>query len=161
MFRFFTVYGTWGRPDLALFKFVRSALRGEPIDVYNHGRMARDFTYVTDIVTGIRLLLDAPPATPDKRTEEIEGDSLSPVAPFRVVNIGNGTKVSLMDFIQEIEKCVGVEIKKNFLDMQMGDIPATLADPQLLQRLTGFQPQTMITEGIQQFVEWYRDYYNV
>ncbi|MFG5384127.1 GDP-mannose 4,6-dehydratase [Yoonia sp. R2-816] len=161
MFRFFTVYGTWGRPDLALFKFVRAALNNETIDVYNHGKMARDFTYVTDLVRGIRLLVDTPPEEPETRDDILLGDSLSPVAPFRVVNIGNNTKVPLMDFIQEIENCLGMEIKKNFMEMQKGDVPATWANSNLLQRLTGYAPETSIEQGIKQFVDWYRDYYNV
>lgn len=160
MFRFFTVYGPWGRPDLAFFKFVAAGLNGESIDVYNHGQMARDFTYVTDLVRGVRLLIDTPPAVPESGAEPIEADSLSPVAPFRVVNIGNGTKVPLMDFITEIEAALGTPIAKNFLEMQMGDVPETWADNGLLQRLTGYTPQTELRDGIRAFVAWYRDYYN-
>ncbi len=161
MFRFFTVYGPWGRPDLALFKFVKAGLAGEAIDVYNHGNMARDFTYVTDLVRGIRLLIDTPPVEPESRDDILPDDSLSPVAPFRVVNIGNNDKVQLMDFITEIEKCLGMEIKKNFMEMQKGDVPATWANADLLQRLTGYTPQTPVSEGVKHFVDWYRDYYNV
>jgi UDP-glucuronate 4-epimerase len=159
MFRFFTVYGPWGRPDLALFKFVKAGLNGEAIDVYNHGNMARDFTYVTDLVRGIRLLIDTPPQTPADPTDIPPGDSLSPVAPFRVVNIGNGTKVPLMDFITEIEAALGSEIKKNFMEMQMGDVHETWADNSLLQDLTGYAPKTDIRTGVHAFVAWYRDYY--
>ena len=161
MFRFFTVYGPWGRPDLALFKFVKAALEGNAIDVYNHGDMARDFTYVTDLVSGIRLLVDCPPEEPASREDIHPGDSLSPVAPHRVVNIGNNNKVQLMDFIKEIENCLGMEIKKNFMEMQKGDVPATWANADLLERLTGYAPQTDVSEGVQNFVTWYRDYYNV
>lgn len=161
MFRFFTVYGPWGRPDLALFKFVKAGLNGDAIDVYNHGNMARDFTYVTDLVRGIRLLIDTPPQTPADPADIPPGDSLSPAAPFRVVNIGNGTKVPLMDFITEIEAALGSEIKKNFMEMQMGDVHETWADNSLLQDLTGYAPQTDIRTGVRAFVAWYRDYYRV
>ncbi|MFV0300480.1 MAG: NAD-dependent epimerase/dehydratase family protein [Paracoccus sp. (in: a-proteobacteria)] len=161
MFRFFTVYGPWGRPDLALFKFVKAALNGEAIDVYNHGNMARDFTYVGDLVAGIRRLIDTPPVEPASPEEIEEGDSLSPVAPYRVVNIGNSQMVPLMDFITEIENALGMEIRKNFLDMQKGDVPATCASTDLLQRLTGQAPATSVKDGIRAFVDWYREYYRV
>ncbi|MFD0858542.1 GDP-mannose 4,6-dehydratase [Roseovarius aquimarinus] len=160
MFRFFTVYGPWGRPDLALFKFARAALDGEAIDVYNNGDMARDFTYVGDLVRGIRLLVDCPPVEPASPDEIEEGDSLSPVAPWRSVNIGNGTKVQLMEFIEEIERAIGAPIKKNFMPMQKGDVPATWADSSLLERLTGYKPQTNVREGIAEFVAWYRKHYD-
>ncbi|MCZ4352504.1 GDP-mannose 4,6-dehydratase [Roseovarius aestuarii] len=160
MFRFFTVYGPWGRPDLALFKFVRAALDGEAIDVYNNGDMARDFTYVSDLVRGIRLLIDTPPVEPETPEDIAPGDSLSPVAPFRTVNIGNNNKVALMDFIREIEASLGIDIKKNFMPMQKGDVPATWADSDLLQRLTGYKPETTVKDGVAQFVEWYRAYYS-
>lgn len=161
MFRFFTVYGPWGRPDLALFKFVRAALSGEAIDVYNHGQMARDFTYVTDLVRAIRLLIDVQPPLPDAGAAAVPGDSLSPVAPWRVVNIGNNTRVPLMDFIAEIERALGMEIPKNFMEMQKGDVPETWADCSLLHHLTGYSPQTDVREGVGNFVRWYRDYYQV
>ncbi|MFQ1699180.1 GDP-mannose 4,6-dehydratase [Loktanella agnita] len=161
MFRFFTVYGPWGRPDLALFKFVKAGLNGEAIDVYNHGDMARDFTYISDLVRAIRLLIDTPPEQPADPGDIGENDSLSPAAPFRVVNIGNSTKVQLMEFIREIEKCLGLEIRKNFMDMQKGDVPATWADATLLEDLTGYRPQTSTAEGIAAFVSWYRSYYDV
>ncbi|MBA3908516.1 MAG: UDP-glucuronate 5-epimerase [Rhodobacter sp.] len=161
MFRFFTVYGPWGRPDMALFKFVRAALAGEAIDVYNHGRMARDFTYVTDLVRGIRLLIDLPPIQPVTPEAIAPGDSLSPVAPFRTVNIGNSQRVPLMDYIAEIERALGLEIRKTFLEMQKGDVPETWADCSLLQRLTGYRPETSIRDGVAAFVAWYRDYYRV
>lgn len=159
MFRFFTVYGPWGRPDMALFKFVDSILKGRPIDIYNEGEMYRDFTFVTDLVRAIRLLIDAAPLRPENRTEIPEGDSLSPVAPFRVVNIGNSDKVRLLDFIEGIEEALGMKAIRHYLPMQVGDVPATWADASLLKRLTGYQPQTSYREGIAQFVEWFRDYY--
>jgi UDP-glucuronate 4-epimerase len=158
MFRFFTVYGPWGRPDLALYKFVDAILDDRPIDIYNHGRMYRDFTYVDDLVRGIRLLIDAVPERPEDTTVP-EGDSLSPVAPFRVVNIGNSAKVRLLDFIEAIEDCLGKKAQRNYMPMQAGDVPATWADTSLLQSLTGFKPQTDYRDGIMRFVEWYRDYY--
>ncbi|MCL4672617.1 MAG: GDP-mannose 4,6-dehydratase [Sphingomonadaceae bacterium] len=161
MFRFFTVYGPWGRPDMALFKFTKGILNGEPIDIYNHGEMYRDFTYVTDLVRGIRLLIDAAPVRPENRDDIPEGDSLSPVAPFRVVNIGNSDKVRLLDFIEAIEAECGIEAKRNYMEMQKGDVPATWANADLLKRLTGYKPETGYREGIRQFVSWYRDYYGV
>lgn len=161
MFRFFTVYGPWGRPDMALFKFTKGILEGTPIDIYNHGDMYRDFTYVTDLVRGIRLLIDAPPVRPEGAGEIADHDSLSPAAPFRVVNIGNSDKVRLMDFVEAIEAECGREAVKNFMPMQKGDVPATWADATLLQDLTGYRPQTEFGEGVRQFVAWYRDYYGV
>jgi UDP-glucuronate 4-epimerase len=158
MFRFFTVYGPWGRPDMALFKFTKAILNGDPIDVYNHGDMSRDFTYVTDLVRGIHLLLDAVP----ERLDDVPiGDSLSPVAPHRIVNIGNGEPVQLMDFIDAIEEALGQPATKNFMDMQPGDVPATWADCALLQKLTGYTPKTDVVTGVKAFVDWYRDYYDV
>lgn len=156
LFRFFTVYGPWGRPDMAPFRFTRGILEGRPIDVYNHGKMWRDFTYVGDLVRGIRLLMDAVPGGPETA---VEGDSLSPVAPYRIVNIGNSSKVRLEDFIEAIERATGKQAIRNYMDMQPGDIPATWADCTLLQRLTGYQPQTDIRDGMERFVEWYREYY--
>ncbi|MGN3974597.1 NAD-dependent epimerase/dehydratase family protein [Tsuneonella sp. SYSU-LHT278] len=161
MFRFFTVYGPWGRPDMALFKFTRGILNGEPIDIYNHGEMYRDFTYVTDLVRGIRLLIDAPPVRPESAGEIEPGDSLSPVAPFRVVNIGNGEKIRLLDFVEAIEAECGREAVRNYLPMQKGDVPATWANADLLRRLTGYRPETGYREGVRRFVAWYRDYYGV
>lgn len=154
MFRFFTVYGPWGRPDMAPYLFTSAVLRGEPINVYNHGKMQRDFTYVGDLVEAIRLLIDAAPGeTP------VEGDSLSAVAPFRVVNIGNAAPVKLGDFIAAIESATGRKAQRHLMDMQPGDVPATWADTQLLQNLTGFQPTTDIQEGIRAYVNWFRGYY--
>ena len=158
MFRFFTVYGPYGRPDLALFKFVDAILDGRPIDIYNQGDMHRDFTYVTDLVRGIRLLIDTPPVRPDNR-EVPEGDSISPVAPYRIVNIGNSDKVRLLDFVEAIEEELGQKAIRNYMPMQMGDVPATWANAELLKTLTGYKPQTDIKDGIREFVAWFRDYY--
>ena len=161
MFRFFTVYGPWGRPDMALFKFTRGILEGTPIDIYNQGEMYRDFTYVADLVRGIRLLIDTPPERPADPEDIAEHDSLSPAAPWRVVNIGNSDKVRLMDFVEAVEAECGREAVKNFMPMQKGDVPATWADATLLKELTGYAPQTGIREGVKAFVAWYRDYYEI
>lgn len=161
MFRFFTVYGPWGRPDMALFKFTRAMLSGEPIDVYNHGEMMRDFTYIDDLVEAIRRLVDTPPMRPDSAEAIAEGDSLSPVAPWRVVNIGNSQPVQLGDMIAAVEDALGVTAQRNLMPMQPGDVPATWADAELLRSLTGYVPQTDIRQGVQRFVDWYRDYYEV
>ncbi|WOI58429.1 NAD-dependent epimerase/dehydratase family protein [Palleronia sp. LCG004] len=158
MFRFFTVYGPWGRPDMALFKFVEAILAGRPIDVYNHGRMARDFTYVEDLVEAVVRLIDTAPERPGEDGPP-EGDSLSPVAPFRVVNIGNSRAIPLGDFIDAIEAATGRRAIRNPVEMQPGDVPATWADAGLLRRLTGYAPETDLKTGIAAFVEWYRDYY--
>jgi len=158
MFRFFTVYGPWGRPDMALFKFTANILEGKPIDVYNHGDMWRDFTYVTDLVEGIRLLIDAVPGGPETR---VDGDSLSEVAPFRVVNIGNSKKERLEDFIGAIERAVGKRAERHYLPMQPGDMAATWADATLLERLTGYRPNTDIMSGVERFVDWYRSYMRI
>lgn len=158
MFRFFTVYGAWGRPDLALYKFVDAILDDRPIDVYNHGEMFRDFTFVNDLVRGIRLLMDVIPQRP---TDGIvhAGDSLSAVAPFRIVNIGNSDKVSLLDFIDAIESSLDKKAIRNYMPMQKGDVPATWANAELLQRLTGYRPDTNFRDGIEEFVSWFRNYY--
>ncbi len=161
MFRFFTVYGPWGRPDMAPHKFTKGIVEGTPIDIYNHGDMYRDFTYVEDLVRGISLLIDAVPVRPERPEDIAEGDSLSPAAPWRVVNIGNSDKVRLMDFIEAIEDAVGRKAVRNFMDMQPGDVPATWADAELLKSLTGYRPQTDIRDGMTAFVAWYRDYYQV
>lgn len=160
MFRFFTVYGPWGRPDLALYKFVDAILQDKPIDIYNHGDMYRDFTYVDDLVRGIRLLIDAVPVRPASAAEIPPGDSLSPVAPFRIVNIGNSDKVRLLDFVDAIEAELGKKAIRNYMPMQPGDVPATWANAELLQRLTGYRPQTDFRDGIARFVAWFRQYYN-
>ena len=159
MFRFFTVYGPWGRPDMALFKFVAAILEGRPIDVYNNGEMFRDFTYVEDLVRAIRLLIDAAPVRPERPEDVAEDDSLSPVAPYRVVNIGNSDKVKLTDFIDAIERELGRKAVRNLMPMQAGDVPATWADASLLRRLTGYAPATDYRDGVRRFVVWYRDYY--
>ncbi len=138
-----------------------TALEDTPIDIYNNGDMWRDFTYVEDLVRGIRLLVDAVPQRPESAADVPEGDSLSPAAPFRVVNIGNSDKVRLSDFVEAIEQEVGKPAVRNYLEMQKGDVPATWADASLLERLTGFRPQTDIREGVKRFVAWYRDYYSV
>ncbi|MBA4762021.1 NAD-dependent epimerase/dehydratase family protein [Sphingomonas sp.] len=152
-FRFFTVYGPWGRPDMALFKFADAMLRGAPIDVYNNGEMARDFTYVDDLVRSIVDLVSAVPGT-----EPVAHDSLSPAAPFRVVNIGGGTPTPLMDYIAALETALGMTAKKNFLPMQAGDVPATEASPELLRALTGRVPTTPVEQGVAEFVRWYREH---
>ena len=161
MFRFFTVYGPLGRPDMALFKFTRAMLACKAIDVYNHGEMMRDFTYVEDLVEAIRRLIDAAPVRPESAEDIAEGDSLSPVAPWRVVNIGNSKTVQLGDMIAAIEDALGIEAKRNLMPMQPGDVPATWADAELLRTLTGYVPETDIREGVRRFVAWYRDYYQV
>ncbi|WP_299751213.1 NAD-dependent epimerase/dehydratase family protein [uncultured Tateyamaria sp.] len=161
MFRFFTVYGPWGRPDMAHFKFTRAILQGEPIDIYNHGNMQRDFTYIDDLVAAIVGLVRAAPQRPATPEDIAPGDSLSPVAPYRIVNIGNSEPVALMDFIAAIETALGQGAQKNFMGMQPGDVPATWADATLIKTLTGYTPQTPVAEGIARFVAWYRDYYNV
>jgi UDP-glucuronate 4-epimerase len=157
-FRFFSVYGSWGRPDMALFKFTDAIIHGRPIDVYNHGRMERDFTYVDDLVEGIVRLL---PMTPERGHPVASCDSLSPVAPYRVVNIGRGEPVSLMDFIAEIERCIGARAECNYMDMQPGDVAKTWANSDLLEALTGFRPHTPIAVGVKEFVAWFREYYAV
>jgi UDP-glucuronate 4-epimerase len=161
MFRFFTVYGPWGRPDMALFKFTKGIIEGTPIDIYNHGDMWRDFTYVEDLVRGIRLLIDTVPPSVQGRETPVDDDSLSPAAPYRVVNIGNSDKVRLLDFIDAIEEEIGIKAIRNHMDMQMGDVPATWADASLLQNLTGYTPHTDFRTGVRNFVAWYRSYYGV
>jgi UDP-glucuronate 4-epimerase len=161
MFRFFTVYGPWGRPDMALFKFVKGILEGTPIDIYNNGEMYRDFTYVTDLVKGIRLLIDAVPVRVDDPATIPEWDTLSPAAPWRVVNIGNSEKVRLSDFVDAIEAECGRPAIRNYMEMQKGDVPATWADATQLQLLTGYKPTTNIIAGVNAFVSWYRDYFSI
>ena len=156
--RFFTVYGPWGRPDMALFLFTRAILEDRAIDVFNHGRMVRDFTYIDDIVEGIVRTLDRP-ATPDAVFDAARPDPASSNAPYRVFNIGNAAPVPLMDFIDAIEKALGRTARKNFLPMQDGDVPATSADVSALAAWAGFSPGTPVDVGVQRFVDWYRDYY--
>jgi len=157
MFRFFTVYGAWGRPDMAHFKFTKAILAGTPIDIYNHGNMQRDFTYVEDLVAALMALTDLPPDP----AKPVANDSLSPTAPFRVVNIGNGDPIPLMDFVAGIESACGRTARKNFHPIQAGDVPATWADTSLLQTLIGPRPNTPLDKGLKTFVDWYRAYYNI
>lgn len=147
--RFFTVYGPWGRPDMALFIFTKAMLEGKPIKVFNHGNMARDFTYVGDIVEGLRRLLKkAPTKSPDTSS-----------APYQLLNIGYGSPVNLMDFIREIEENLGIEAEKNLMDIQPGDVPETWADVDSLYDLTGFRPEVSVEEGVKKFISWYKKYY--
>ncbi len=155
-FRFFTVYGPWGRPDMALFKFVKAMSEDKPIDIYNHGEMKRDFTYIDDLVYAISLLVDC---IPEKGKPIAKYDSLSPVAPWRVVNIGNSDIKNLMEFIKIIEKNLNCIAKKNYLPMQQGDVKETWANCKLLYKLTGFNPNTDISFGIKEFCKWYKSYY--
>ncbi|MEM9830566.1 MAG: NAD-dependent epimerase [Bacteroidota bacterium] len=158
--RFFTVYGPYGRPDMALFLFTKAILEDRPIDVYNHGNMKRDFTYVDDIVEGIARLLPRT-AQPNPDWKGDYPDSATSFAPYKIYNIGNNRPIKLLDFIEEIEKNLGKEAKKNFMPIQDGDVPATYADVEALMQDTGFKPETSIQEGIKKFVEWYRVYYKV
>ena len=160
MFRFFTVYGPWGRPDMALFKFVEAIIKDKPIDIYNNGDMYRDFTYVDDLVRGIRLLIDKPPLN-SNQTSISNKNSQSPVAPFRIINIGNSNKVNLLDFIEMIESVIGKKAIRNYMPMQIGDVPATWADATLLKKITNYQPKTNLKVGITNFVNWYKKFYNV
>lgn len=157
MFRFFTVYGPWGRPDMALFKFTKGILEDTPIDIYNNGEMWRDFTYVTDLVRGIRLLIDAVPGGPETA---VKGDNLSSAAPFRVVNIGNSEKVRLLDYIEAIENALDKKAIRKYMPMQTGDVPATWADASVLQQLTGYRPETDYRVGVKKFTDWYMEYYH-
>lgn len=158
-FRFFTVYGPWGRPDMALFKFTKGIIEGTPIDVYNHGQMERDFTYIDDLVESICRLVFCPPPLPDAAADAAPDAGLSPAAPFRAVNIGGGKPESLLGFIEEIEKAIGKPSIRNYLGMQPGDVVRTYASADELQRLTGYKPSTTISAGVKAFVEWYREYY--
>lgn len=162
MFRFFTVYGPWGRPDMALFKFAKAILDNDAIDIYNHGKMTRDFTYVTDLVEAIsRLIHEIPPDVTQRSAEVVSQiDTLSAVAPYRLVNIGNNNRVGLMDFISALEFSLNKTAKKNFMGMQTGDVPDTWADPTLLNELIGFVPSTNYRDGVKMFVDWYVDYHN-
>jgi UDP-glucuronate 4-epimerase len=158
--RFFTVYGPWGRPDMALFKFTRGILAGEPIEVYNHGQMVRDFTYVDDIVEGVVRVLDST-ATPDPSWNGDAPDPARSFAPYRVFNIGNSRPVQLMTYIEVLEACLGMKAKVELLPMQPGDVPSTMADVSELEQAVGFRPSTTVEEGIAAFVDWYRQYYDV
>lgn len=156
MFRFFTVYGPWGRPDMALFKFTDAIQNGRSIDVYNHGDMLRDFTYVTDLVDAVRRLMEAIPG----ETPVSEADNLSSIAPWRAVNIGNGAPTKLTDLIEALEEVLGKTAQKNMLDIQPGDMPATWADATLLQDLIGPMNKTELKDGVASFVEWYNAEYS-
>lgn len=158
--RFFTVYGPWGRPDMALFLFTKAILEGRAIDVFNHGQMRRDFTYVDDIAEGVIRVLDRP-AEPDPAYDSLRPDPATGSAPFRVFNIGNHQPVPLLDFIGCIEDALGMKAEKNLLPLQDGDVPATYADVDALTAWTGFAPATDIRTGIARFVAWYRGYYGV
>lgn len=159
MFRFFTVYGPWGRPDMAYFKFVEAIINNRPIDIYNNGEMYRDFTYVEDLVRGIRLLIDVIPSLSNNKISN--ADSVSTVAPFRIVNIGNSETINLLDFIESIEKSLNKKAIRNYMPMQKGDVCKTWADASLLKNLTGYSPKTNFKEGISYFVKWYREYYDI
>jgi len=162
MLRFFTVYGPWGRPDMALFKFAAALFEGRPIDIYNYGKMRRDFTFVGDLAEAIVLLAGKVPPPPAADRSGLPAvDSLSPVAPWRVVNIGAEQPVDLMDFVRTIEAATGLVATCNLMDMQQGDVPVTFADTTLLSGLTGFKPRTKLAEGVAAFVAWYRDYFRV
>jgi len=155
--RFFTVYGPWGRPDMALFKFVKNILEDKPIDVYNYGNMQRDFTYIDDIVEGIVRVIDNPP----KANPNWDGRASESIAPYKVYNIGNGSPVKLMDFIEAIEEILGKKAKKNLLPMQPGDVPSTWADTTDLEKNLGYKPYTPVKEGIAKFIEWYKGFYKI
>lgn len=156
--RFFTVYGPWGRPDMALFKFTRNILAGEPIDVYNYGHHQRDFTYIDDIVEGVIRTLDRRPA-PNPHWNSAAPNPSTSAAPYRIYNIGNHQPVELFHFIKILEECLGCEAKKNLLPLQAGDVPATYADVSDLMQDMGFRPATPIEDGIARFVTWYKNYY--
>lgn len=158
--RFFTVYGPWGRPDMALFKFTKAMLENKPIDVYNYGKMKRDFTYIDDIAEAIVRLQDViPQADPDWTVET--GSPATSSAPYRIYNIGNSSPVELMDYITALEEALGIEADKNMMPIQPGDVLETSADTQPLQAVTGFKPETSVKEGVKNFVDWYRGFYNV
>jgi UDP-glucuronate 4-epimerase len=158
-FRFFTVYGPWGRPDMALFKFVNAILNDKPIEVYGEGRMSRDFTYIDDLVEAIVRLVDVPPI----QVVPTDGNAFDPaaLAPFRIVNIGGGTPVGLMEFIEAIEAALGRKAVRKMLPMQPGDVPRTFADPSVLKSLTGYVPSTPVKTGVEAFVDWYCDYHKM
>ncbi len=158
--RFFTVYGPWGRPDMALFLFTRNILAGKPIDVFNHGRHRRDFTYVDDIVEGVVRTLDRP-AAPNAAFDAMNPDPGTSSAPWRVYNIGNSRPVELLDYIAAIERCTGRKATMNLLPLQPGDVPDTMADVSALESDTGYRPATTVDVGVARFVEWYRAYYGV
>ncbi len=156
--RFFTVYGPWGRPDMALFLFADAMIKGKPIDLFNDGNMVRDFTYIDDIVEGVIRVVDKP-ATPDMNFDALRPDPATSTAPYRVFNIGNGSPTPLMDYIGALEAALGVTASKNFLPMQPGDVPATSADTSELGKWIGFKPDTPVNVGVQKFADWYLAYY--
>ncbi len=156
--RFFTVYGPWGRPDMVLFKFTKAILEGRPIDVFNNGNMKRDFTYVDDVVESVVRVMDVV-ATPDPEWSSDNPDPSTSMAPFRLYNVGNQEPVELLEVIALLEETLGKKAKKNLLPMQPGDVPATYADVDSLDRATGFTPKTSMREGIRRFVEWYKEFY--
>lgn len=158
--RFFTVYGPYGRPDMAYYSFTEDILAGRPIKVYNHGKMERDFTYIDDIVEGIVKLIDKVPKA-DKNWDESKDDISTSFAPYKIYNIGNNNPVPLMRFIQALESAIGIEAYKIYMDMQPGDVHRTYADVSDLERDIGFKPSTTIEEGLEKFVKWYKEYYNV
>jgi UDP-glucuronate 4-epimerase len=155
--RFFTVYGPWGRPDMALFLFTKAILEGRAIDVFNYGQMVRDFTFIDDIVEGVLRVLDKP-ATPNPNFDACQPDAASSNAPYRVFNIGNSHPTPLMDYITAIEDALGIKAIKNFLPMQAGDVPATSANTDALHDWVGFKPETPVKEGVDRFVNWYKSY---
>ncbi len=157
--RFFTVYGPWGRPDMALFLFTRAMLAGEPIDIFNNGKMVRDFTYIDDIVQGVVRVLDKP-ARPDAAFDPQQPDPATSTAPYRIFNIGNHQPTPLMDYVAALERALGIQARKNFLPMQPGDVPATFANVEALNDWVGFRPDTPVEQGVQRFVDWYRSYYH-
>jgi len=157
MLRLFTVYGPWGRPDMALFKFTKGIINKKKIDIYNNGKMYRDFTYIDDIVNGIMALINKAPNL--NQLGKIKNDSLSTVAPFRILNIGNTKKVFLLDFINELEKQVGKKAIRNYMEMQKGDVKITLSNTSLLKKITRYNPKTDYKTGIKKFLEWYLFYY--
>lgn len=159
-FRFFTVYGPWGRPDMALFKFTDRIYKNKSIDVYRNGEMYRDFTYVEDLVKSIKYLIHEPPRKLGDRKKLFKNDSLSPVAPFRTVNIGNSNKVKLLDLIEILESCLKMKANKNFMPIQPGDVESTWANSDLLYSLIQYRPDTKIEDGIKSFVSWYQEFYN-
>ncbi|HEY7865262.1 MAG TPA: NAD-dependent epimerase/dehydratase family protein, partial [Psychromonas sp.] len=158
--RFFTVYGPWGRPDMALFKFTKKILEGEVIDIYNNGDMFRDFTYIDDIIEGILRIQDIVPLKDQHWTVET-GSPAKSSAPYRLYTIGNGNPVKLMDFVEALESSLGIEAKKNFMPMQAGDVYQTYADTTDLFEATGYKPEMSVKEGVQAFVDWYRDFYKL
>jgi UDP-glucuronate 4-epimerase len=159
MLRFFTVYGPWGRPDMALFKFTKGIIENKKIDIYNNGKMYRDFTYIDDIVNGINLLIKKPPSI--NQIKKYKNDSLSLVAPFRVLNIGNTKKVYLLDFIKQIETELKKKAIRNYMPLQKGDVKQTLSDTRLLKNIINYTPKINYKVGIKKFLNWYKKYYSV